>query len=217
LKKEIKSLQEKLAAASAAPPVVVADPNAGEAKNAIRRQCLNMRNMTMRLRSDIVNVKLTSVQQINALMSQKDQLKKAFDQYVSLYAIKEAQYEAMEYSRDQLQERLDEAKQELRDGVNTMSQEHDKLKLKYKNARSELIDAQAEINRLKDEARAMDEKYKALSDAKAESDSHYNVSDDGISFTVRTFTKNVAAIFFTGFEQGVSRHAGANRESADRG
>lgn len=213
LKKEIKELKEKLA--TSAVPVQAPNLNAGEEKFAIRRSCATMRNTIMRFQSELVKLKLTSVQEINWLVAQKQLLSNAFNRYVSLYNIRDAQYEAMEYARDQLQERLDGAQQDLRDGVSSMSQEHDKMKLKYKNARTDLINAQEEIIRLKELAKTIEEKYTLLTTAKAESDAHYNVNTSVISDTLTHL--HSFPLFLTGAEQGVPGHAGAGGSHARGG
>ena len=77
LKKELKELREK----AAATPVVVADPNAGAAQSIVKKSCANMTNILMRLQSELVKLKLTSVQEIAGLVNQKSLLEKAFDKF----------------------------------------------------------------------------------------------------------------------------------------
>jgi chromosome segregation ATPase len=174
LKKEIKDLKAKLA--NAAAPVVLPNPNAEEEKLRLNRGCANMRNILIRFQSELVKLKLSSVQEINWLLAQKQLLSNAFNRYTALYSTKSAEFDAMVRQRDQLQSQLSELQQEMKNGASNMSQEHDKLKAKYKGTRSDLIDAQAEINRLKEVNKSMEEKFNELSTAKAESEAHYNVS-----------------------------------------
>ena len=172
LKKELKELREK----AAATPVVVADPNAGAAQSIVKKSCANMTNILMRLQSELVKLKLTSVQEIAGLVNQKSLLEKAFDKFGLKYRIKEAEYEALEFARDQLQERLDEANQEIEKGKSGHSQELDKVRLKYKQTRAELKESQQGNERLTEQYKSLEEKYNLLVTTKQEIDANYNVS-----------------------------------------
>jgi predicted nuclease with TOPRIM domain len=174
LKKELAALKEK--PDPSVPVVVVTEAPRGADGKVIRQICSNMKNVLMRTQSDIVKLKMSYAQEVAGLAAQRNQMSKAFQKYITLYDIKQAEFEALEYSRDQLQERLDETKDELEMNKNGQAQDIARLKLKYKNARTDLSDSQAEAATLKEKIKAMDEKYNELSAVKAESDAHYNVS-----------------------------------------
>lgn len=158
-------------------PVVVqaVDPNAGSDKKLIKKFAINMKTIMMRTQSELMKLKLVSVQEINIMMNQRNQLSTAFDNLFTAYRVKEAEYEALEAERDDLQEKLDFAQQSLEEGANHQTAELNKMKAKYKQARADLKDAQAEQERLNDALKSLNEKYNSLRSAKVEADANYEV------------------------------------------
>jgi hypothetical protein len=176
LRKEIEEL--KASKAAPAPVVVVQAPavDTGPDKNKlIKQHCANMTNMLMRTQSELMKLKLFAVKEITGLLQQKVLLNKAFDNLLVAQRIKEAEFEALEYSRDQLQIQLDEANQSLQDGKSNSSLEVSKYKLKAKEARTELKESEEQREKLKGLLSALTDKYNALHLSKTEADSNYKV------------------------------------------
>lgn len=171
LKKEIQELKSVKPVAA----VVLVDPNAGADKKLIQKFAVNMKNILLRTQSELLKLKLTSVQEINHLMNHKNLLSEAFDNLHSAYRIKEAEFEALEINRDQLQEKLDHANQSLEEGASFQASEMNRLKTKYKQARTEQKETQGELERQVEALRTLQEKYNSLHGSKVELQSNYEV------------------------------------------
>lgn len=181
LKKEIEELKSVKPISPPAPIVVVQAPSPvtavdiGINRDLVMKQCHHMTNLLMRTQSELMKLKLFAAKEIAGLMQQKILLSKAFDNLQDANRIKDAEFEALEYSRDQLQIRLDEANQSLEDGKNNSSVEIAKYKLKAKETRAELKDSEKEREKINDLYRILNDKHNTLHTAKTEVDANYHV------------------------------------------
>ena len=182
-----KELEEQKASKLAPIPVFAVqapEVDVGLDRNLVMKQCSNMTNLLMRAQSELMKLKLYAAKEIAGMLHQKTLLSKAFDNLQTAYRIKDAEFEAIEYTRDELQRKLDEAYQSLEDGKNNSSAEASKYKLKLKQARTELQDSEQAREKLAELHRILNEKHTALLTAKAEVDSNYIVSGLLCSHTI---------------------------------
>lgn len=215
LRKEVEEL--KASKAAPAPIVVVQAPSpvaaveTGVDRDLVMRQCNHMTNLLMRTQSELMKLKLYAAKEIAGFLQQKIILSKAFDNLQDAHRIREAEFEALEYSRDQLQLQLDEANRNMEDGKNSSSTEISKYKLKAKQARTELKESEEAREKLNELYRILNDKYNALHTAKTEVDANYNVSAlISYHFSTRLTSLPLPS---PGTEPGVCRHASTRGQS----
>lgn len=212
LRKEIEEL--KASKVAPAPVIVVQAPEVdmGLDRNLVMKQCSNMTNQLMRAQSELMKLKLYAAKEIAGMLHQKTLLSKAFDNLQTAYRIKDAEFEAIEYTRDELQTKLDEAYQSLEDGKNNSSAELSKYKLKLKQARTEIKDSEEAREKIVESKRILNDKYNALLTAKSEVDENYNVRQNIFVLSLPQYLYCLTFVFLcTGIEQRVSGNASISR------
>lgn len=134
LKQEINKLKSKKAA----------NDGLSMAKSVINGSCATLRSFSMRLQSEIIQLKFSFIQQLAVLVNDKSSLTQAIEMALSLLKVKETEYKSLQHEMKRRDEQLQEIQKNNNDSMSIHIEETRKLKQKNGELKTQLKEVDAE-------------------------------------------------------------------------